>query len=295
MTGAGLLLRLWVWAALLSVGARGAEVSLETLVPDARLRDDAKLTAVAAAFAKGYGEDFEGVGRDAEGTVIFRLRGRDFIYDDGRRKSFEEMLESPDIEDCFRQVYPLEIPVDLVEEDFDPGRARVEEMFKALYGDTAEEVARACVTIDFLGHKVLFSTRCGAAAALEKSAADLRSVLLRKPELKVYFEKLGGTLNWRFIAGTTRLSNHSFGNAIDLNTDKAAYWRWDSPAKRSTFSRKSWPVEIVEVFERHGFIWGGKWHHYDTMHFEYRPELLAYARALKEKEIAGDAEPAVPR
>jgi len=28
------------------------------------------------------------------------------------------------------------------------------------------------------------------------------------------------------------------------------------------------------VFERHGFIWGGRWWHYDTMHFEYRPELL---------------------
>ena len=30
----------------------------------------------------------------------------------------------------------------------------------------------------------------------------------------------------------------------------------------------------AHIFERHGFIWGGKWHHYDTMHFEYRPELL---------------------
>jgi hypothetical protein len=28
------------------------------------------------------------------------------------------------------------------------------------------------------------------------------------------------------------------------------------------------------IFEKHGFIWGGKWYHYDTMHFEYRPELL---------------------
>jgi hypothetical protein len=34
------------------------------------------------------------------------------------------------------------------------------------------------------------------------------------------------------------------------------------------------PPEIVAIFERHGFIWGGKWRHYDTMHFEYRPELL---------------------
>ena len=35
---------------------------------------------------------------------------------------------------------------------------------------------------------------------------------------------------------------------------------------------------VVEVFEKHGFIWGGKWYHYDTMHFEYRPEIIALAR-----------------
>ena len=34
------------------------------------------------------------------------------------------------------------------------------------------------------------------------------------------------------------------------------------------------PMEIVRIFEKHGFIWGGRWSHYDTMHFEYRPELL---------------------
>jgi len=34
------------------------------------------------------------------------------------------------------------------------------------------------------------------------------------------------------------------------------------------------PWEIILVFEKYGFIWGGKWHHYDTMHFEYRPEFL---------------------
>ena len=34
------------------------------------------------------------------------------------------------------------------------------------------------------------------------------------------------------------------------------------------------PTEIVAIFEKHGFIWGGKWYHFDTMHFEFRPELL---------------------
>ena len=34
------------------------------------------------------------------------------------------------------------------------------------------------------------------------------------------------------------------------------------------------PHDIVKVFEKHGFIWGGRWYHYDTMHFEFRPEIL---------------------
>jgi hypothetical protein len=41
------------------------------------------------------------------------------------------------------------------------------------------------------------------------------------------------------------------------------------------------PLAIVEVFERHGFIWGGKWYHYDSFHFEYRPELIALAKQGK--------------
>ena len=38
------------------------------------------------------------------------------------------------------------------------------------------------------------------------------------------------------------------------------------------------PLAIVEVFERHGFIWGGKWYHFDSFHFEYRPEMIALAK-----------------
>ncbi len=38
------------------------------------------------------------------------------------------------------------------------------------------------------------------------------------------------------------------------------------------------PLQIVEVFEEQGFIWGGKWFFFDTMHFEYRPEILILAK-----------------
>lgn len=80
---------------------------------------------------------------------------------------------------------------------------------------------------------------------------------------------------WWPIAGTGRLSLHSFGIAVDLGGPRADYRLWGARANDGRFawrSRIHW--EIVEVFKRHGFIWGGKWHHYDTMHFEYRPELF---------------------
>ena len=31
---------------------------------------------------------------------------------------------------------------------------------------------------------------------------------------------------------------------------------------------------VIKTFESFGFIWGGKWGNFDTMHFEYRPEIF---------------------
>nr|WP_287226451.1 M15 family metallopeptidase [Mesorhizobium sp.] len=39
------------------------------------------------------------------------------------------------------------------------------------------------------------------------------------------------------------------------------------------------PLPIVEVFEKNGFIWGGRWYYYDTTHFEYRSELLFHKKS----------------
>ena len=56
---------------------------------------------------------------------------------------------------------------------------------------------------------------------------------------------------------------------------RAHYWLWDSGGSDAALPyRNDTPPEIVEIFEKHGFIWGGRWFHYDTMHFEYRPELI---------------------
>lgn len=47
--------------------------------------------------------------------------------------------------------------------------------------------------------------------------------------------------------------------------------------------RNRLPKAVVAAFERHGFIWGGKWYHYDTMHFEYRPDLIAIGRLAESR------------
>jgi hypothetical protein len=65
---------------------------------------------------------------------------------------------------------------------------------------------------------------------------------------------------------------HAWGAAIDINPAYSNYWRW---SVASGYVNRI-PPELVAVFERHGFIWGGRWAHFDTMHFEYRPELLGY-------------------
>jgi len=245
----------------------------------ASFHHDERLVLILAALAAGYPKAVQALEISSDQRLLVCLAGQKFVYDDGITKTFEQRLDHPDIKDMFYQTYPLANPTDRLPKDFDPGRCRVEALFMALYGESESAVAKNCVAVKFCGNSVRFNGRCGAAEALRAVSADLTPLLAQKPELRSYVNKLAGTFNWRKIAGTERLSNHSFGTAIDLNLEKAAYWRWQSPAQMETFSRKNWPTEIIENFERHGFIWGGKWWHFDTMHFEYRPEIIAYAKS----------------
>ncbi|WP_142696856.1 M15 family metallopeptidase [Bdellovibrio sp. NC01] len=155
------------------------------------------------------------------------------------------------------------------------GRIRFEPFFLKSYGDRPAVVEKDLVSVVWVdGKKVSFNRRYGAATALQKVSEQLSALLKTHPEYKKFVvSPLGGTYNWRVVAGTKNLSVHSFGVAIDINLDHSNYWKWEMKDGRITYNNAI-PFEVVEVFERNGFIWGGKWHHYDTMHFEYRPELL---------------------
>jgi D-alanyl-D-alanine carboxypeptidase-like protein len=247
-------------------------------LPDS-FHHDQKLVPILAALAAGYPKALQALEITPDQRILVCFAAQKFIYDDGITKTFQQRLDHPDIKDMFYQTYPLTNPTDRLPKDFDPGRCRVDALFMTLYGDSESAVAKNCVAVEFCGNSVKFNGNHGAAEALRAVSTNLAPLLAQKPELRPYVNKLAGTFNWRKVAGTERLSNHSFATAIDLNVDKAAYWQWQSPTQLETFSRKNWPTEIIETFERHGFIWGGKWWHFDTMHFEYRPEIIAYAKS----------------
>jgi hypothetical protein len=197
------------------------------------------------------------------------------LYDDGLVKSFKDKLQRPDLKDMLAQFYRPGWGREPFRPDYDPGRFRVDAFFSAIYGASASEVGAHQVSVPFCGARVRFNAQNGAARALESVGRELDALLAKSPQVRQYLFPLGGTFSWRPIAGTSRLSPHSWGIAIDLNPRHGAYWR-DRKATGSEVEamRNNYPQEIIELFEKHGFIWGGKWSHFDLMHFEYRPEML---------------------
>jgi len=218
-----------------------------------------------------------------DGALVLR-DGTTIRWDDGvAHKTADQRFDDPDLDDMFAVPYPA--GADARPPDDDPGRARVTALFDTLYGKDERAVRAALEDVAWLPrlggtHRLPFNGRHGAARALRRVSTDLERL---PAPLRKYFAITAGTYNRRAIAGTTRPSAHSWGIAIDLDTTNADYWRWNARSGGELPYRNRIPIEIVRVFERHGFIWGGRWRHYDTMHFEYRPELL---RCTPHEEVA---------
>lgn len=234
--------------------------------------DSAAPPAALACFADHHGGV---VTRDEGGGWGLAVNGGRLVvpWDDGQRKTLDDRLEKPDVEDILALGYPRGPIGPVVVVDFDPGRVRHEGVLRARYGKDAAAVRAALVDVDFVGQRVRVHRLV--APALARVAARLVEQVRANPSLRAFVVGgLGGTVQWRNIAGTNRLSTHAFGTAIDLVVSQSDYWRWQRAADGTIAWRNRIPAAIVEAFEAEGFAWGGRWFHYDTMHFEYRPELF---------------------
>jgi hypothetical protein len=188
----------------------------------------------------------------------------------------EEFAEVVDLESIYEVPYVAGAIVPLDASDAgaieDPGRVRIEQLFLTTYGQSRGEVFDRLAKVRFFGLRYPFHEL--AAEPLRRVVARLEPQVQQDPKLKPFLTEIGGTFIWRKIARSENLSTHAFGIAIDLNVDRAHYWRWQRRGEPLKWNNKV-PQAIVDAFEAEGFIWGGRWLHYDTMHFEYRPELLS--------------------
>ncbi len=71
-------------------------------------------------------------------------------------------------------------------------------------------------------------------------------------------ETFQGCFNPRFVAGSNAISHHSWGIALDVN------YRGNEQGLAATIDPR-----VVDIFERHGFGWGGDWLVPDPAHFEW--------------------------
>jgi hypothetical protein len=164
-----------------------------------------------------------------------------------------------------------------------PGAAR-SPFYEALWQTRSREEAYSQQQwIAFLGRQV--QTHRGIAAPLARAEERILALAEEDPEIQGWIKNLASITgwNWRNVAGSANRSYHSYGIAVDLLMKAQAgmetYWQW-TEAKGINYrsvpmeKRQNPPSAVIRIFEDQGFIWGGRWSRYDTMHFEYHPELL---------------------
>ncbi|MDR0447520.1 MAG: M15 family metallopeptidase [Treponema sp.] len=141
------------------------------------------------------------------------------------------------------------------------------------------------VQINFLGKKL--DVHREIKDRLIKIDALIWGIAKADPAVQDFIDDIGsiGAWNWRNVAATVSRSYHSYGIAVDILPKDlnglATYWQWTADKEKDfewymvPYNRR-WhpPPSVIQIFERYGFCWGGKWALYDTMHFEYRPEIL---------------------
>ena len=220
------------------------------------------------ALVRAYPDSLAGY----DSTDLIWRDGTRMPFSDGRpAKSFSETLRHGSLLDQLRLPYPAGLTPAAFARDEDPGRVRNRAFFDKMYGDCWKgEVAPRLVPVIWLprswGHTLRVTSVNGVAQHLSEISEALDAL---PAAAERYLYPPAGAYNCRTVADTGEPSMHSWGAAIDINSAHADYWLWGRGSSTTTI-----PAEIIEIFERRGFIWGGKWSHYDTMHFEYRPELV---------------------
>jgi peptidoglycan L-alanyl-D-glutamate endopeptidase CwlK len=224
-------------------------------------------------YQEGYGELIK---LATEKSIILK---NDIVvpyHTDSKKESWNEKINNSDLAMQLSQRYKtgkIDINPPYL---FDPGRLRYQPFFEALYGKNKQEIEKNLVQIEWPTSKGIVKLLVNKIGGVDKKLFLIGQEIAKLPPNERIFGDNPSTYYFRTIKDTNRLSMHSFGIAIDISPSKTEYWKNEAKDELAKISYKNtMPLSIVQIFERYGFIWGGRWYHYDTMHFEYRPELLS--------------------
>ncbi|MDR0383197.1 MAG: M15 family metallopeptidase [Spirochaetaceae bacterium] len=279
------------------------ELGLRRAAGGDRAEDMAKL------FAAAYGGRF-GPAVFQDGDWTLEMDGARWYYAQGRFLTKEDAERTEDFRPQFLYRYMAESSAEasesnpwrdtanqiisrrahsgsysLYRQTINPGAVR-SPFFDALWRSRTRGEAYAHQKwIDFLGRKV--QVHEDIVTPLGRAEARIQEAAKNDPKIPEWLGKLDSVTgwNWRNVAGSASRSFHAYGAAVDLLMKAEAgmetYWQWTAakgidwravPAEK----RQNPPLAVIRAFEDQGFIWGGRWSRYDTMHFEYHPELLIF-------------------
>lgn len=265
--------------AVLQIGLAASAMTVPTSAPiesDPRVR----------AFAEAYAPLIDSV-TYRDGDMVFTLGGRPIRFQDGRMLEEGRLDRSTDCDPIFYRYSLVPLTEPPTPEELPTYCTDVAE---SLWGRTEDEIRTHGRSATFLDHLVFVNRLLlGPLAAVER---DLLDAAARDASVARWIEDLRITYSFitRDIAETRTQSYHGWGMAIDLvptsYEGRQVYWRWSQVFDREGWHRipieQRWspPQAVVAIFESQGFVWGGKWSHFDAIHFEYRPEILLYNRLI---------------
>lgn len=235
-----------------------------------------------------YPEFISGVERGSNKEVYVIMKsGKKLLYDDKTKKTYDQKLADADLQDTMELLYPLDDISELMKENYDPGRIRSYALLNEVYGGTKQKIEKNLKGISIGGKVCSFNLSNGAAEALKQAAKEISALAESNNNIYKNVFPVNGTYNYRVIAGTNQLSPHAYAIAVDFKSDKRDYWKWAS-REQGQKRINEYPREVVKALEEKNFIWGGKWAHFDILHFEYRPELIIKAKNYTDKFETGE-------
>lgn len=261
----------------------------EDLVSEVGARHSALLAdARVQAFVGTYGPFIDSV-MYRDDDLVFLLAGEAIHFQDGRMLA-EDRLDRHDRCDSIFYRYSLAPLSEPVLPSGGPVRF-CPDVQEALWGRGEAQIRRQASSTTFLDRRMFLNDL--AVQALHEVEQDVLSLATTDAAVASWIEDVDIAYSFidRGIAGTGTRSQHAWGLAVDLVPTTydglQVYWRWTRAWNRNGWHRtpleQRWspPDVVVEIFERHGFLWGGKWARFDNIHFEYRPEILEYNRLVE--------------